>query len=135
MSVHVVILVMVVLINAQTCVNLFVVLAHQVVLDVRVRVLKVAQKRVQGTVEVNVFPHVIFNAKTDVILHVKPRVVEHVTRDVPELVKVLQILPLHIHLHRVQIVTFYAIQVAKLDALIHAVEIVKILPPLVVIIQ
>ena len=99
MSVHVVILAMVVPIDAQTCVNLFVVHVPQVAMDVRVRVLKVAQKRVRETVEVSVFPHVIFNAKTDVILHVKPRVVEHVTRDVPEVVRVPQMLLLHIPLH------------------------------------
>ena len=90
---------MVVPISAQTYANLFVVHVLQVVLGVRPRVLKVAQRHVLKIVVVSVFPHVISSVITDATMNVLLRVVEGAILVAQELVKIPRMLLLHTHPH------------------------------------
>lgn len=126
---------MAVLTNAQTCVNLFVVHAPQVAMDVRVHVLKVVQRHVLEIVADNVFLHVISNVKMDAILHAKQHAVANVIRDAQERAKTLQMLLLHILRYLVQIALLYAILVARRVVLEHVEETAKIHPLLMGTIQ
>ena len=116
---------MVVLISAQTYANLFVVHVLQVVLGVRPRVLKVAQRHVLKIVVVSVFPHVIFSVMMDVIMNVLLRVVGDAILVAQERAKTLQMLLLHIPRYLVQIALLYVILVARLNVPAHVVKTVK----------